>query len=191
MCGSETPTVKYIIYNINRTVWNSRRPVKTSRQSCPGVPLPLPLPPQKKTSTFYPKTSPLNFHHQCADPRIDPIGKPPFVNPVHRTHGKDSHPKLVNDRVLTTSRTRISSPLAIAREQRQASSNNLPRRNATVTRARAMGQDYPPTVPSPGANLRVRPSIPPPFHGHQETCSQTFPPRVMDFFFPSIIKPHH
>ena len=29
----------------------------------------------------------------------------------------------------------------------------------------------------------TRPSIPPPFHGHQETCSQTFPPRAMDFFF--------
>ena len=29
----------------------------------------------------------------------------------------------------------------------------------------------------------TRPSIPPPFHGHQETCSQTFPPRAMDFVF--------
>jgi hypothetical protein len=114
MCGSETPTVKYIIYNINRTVWNSCRPAKTSQQSCPGVPLPLPRPPPKKTSTFYPKMSDLNFHHQCADPRIDPIGKPPFANPVHRTHAKDSHPKLGSDRVLTSSRTRISSPLAIA-----------------------------------------------------------------------------
>jgi len=154
--GSETPTAKYIIYNINRAVWNSRRPAKTSRQSCPGVP--LTRPPQKKTSTFYPKTSPLNFHHQCDDPRIDPIGKPPFANPVPRTHGKDSHPRLASDRVLTPSRTRISSPLAIAREQRPSCSNNLPGRNATATRVRAMGQDYPPTGPSPGANPSIYPS---------------------------------
>ena len=114
--------------------------------------------PPEKTSTFYPKTSPLNFHHQCGDPRIDPIGKPPFANPVHRTHAEDSHPKLGSDRALTPSRTRISSPLAITREQRRARSNNLPRRNATATRARAMGQDYPPTGPSPGANPPIYPS---------------------------------
>jgi hypothetical protein len=168
-CCSEKNTAQYIIYNINRAVWNSRRPAKTSRQSCPGVPLPLPRPPKKKTSTFYPKTSPLNFHHQCPDPRIDPIVKPPFANPVYRTHSKDSHPKLTNDRALTPSRTRISSPLVIAREQRRASSNNLPRRNTTATRARPMGQDYPPTGPSPGANLRWEPwhqgdRAPQPFH---------------------------
>jgi hypothetical protein len=42
MSGSETPTVKYIIYNRNRTVWNSRRPA----------------------NTFYPKTSPRQFPSQ-------------------------------------------------------------------------------------------------------------------------------
>ena len=104
------------------------------------------------------KRLPSGFHHQCADPRIDPIGKPPSANPVHRTHAKDSHPKPANDNALTPSRTRMSSPLAIAREQRRARSNKLPRRNATATCARAMGQDYPSTGPSPGANPPIYPS---------------------------------
>ena len=92
------------------------------------------------------------------DQSIDPIGKPPSVNPVHRTHAKDSHPKPANDNALTPSRTRMSSPLAIAREQRRTRSNKLPRRNATATCARAMGQDYPSTGPSPGANPPIYPS---------------------------------
>jgi hypothetical protein len=181
--SAKTPTAKHIIYNINRTVWNSRRPAKTSRQSCPGVPLPLPLPPQKKTSTFYPKTSPRVSHHQCTDPRIDPIGKPPFANPVHRTHAKDSHPKLASDRTLTPSRTRISSPLAIAREQRRACSNNLPRRNATATRARAMGQDYPLTGPSPGANPPIYPSSLPRASGN---LFSDISPKSHGFFSPFL-----
>jgi hypothetical protein len=139
-------------------------------------------PPQKKTSTFYPKTSPLNFHHQCADPRIDPIDKPPFANPVYRTHVKDSHPKLASDRSLTPSRTHMSRPLAIAREQRRACSNNLPRRNATATRARAMGQDYPPTGPSPGANPSIYPSSLPRASGNQFS---DISPKSHGFFFPS------
>ena len=118
----------------------------------------MPAPPRKKHPRPTQKRLPSGFHHQCADPRIDPIGKPPSANPVHRTHAKDSHPKLASDRVLTPSRTRISSPPAIAREERRACSNNLPRRNATATRARAMGQDYPLTGPSPGANPPIHPS---------------------------------
>ncbi len=156
--------------------------MKTSRQSYPGVPLPLPRPTQKKTSTFYPKTSPLNFHHQCADPRIDPIGKPPFANPVHRTHVKDSHRKLTSDRALTPSRTRISSPLAITREQRRVCSKNLPRRNATATRARAMGQDYPLTDPSPGANPTIYPSSLPRASGN---LFSDISPKSHGFFFRS------
>ena len=130
----------------------------------PGVPLPLPRPPMKKNIHVLPKNvSHQVSHHQCADPRIDPIGKPPSANPVHRTHAKDSHPKLASDRALTPSRTRISSPPAIAREERRACSNNLPRRNATATRARAMGQDYPLTGPSQGDNPLINPSsLPPP-----------------------------
>ncbi len=119
---------------------------------------PPPSPPRKK-STTHPKTSPHQIsHHQCADPGIDPIGKPPSVNPVHRTQSKDSHPKPGSDRTLTSSRTLISSPLTIEREQRRVRSNNLPRRNVTTTCTRTMVQDYPFTGPSPGANPTIYPS---------------------------------
>ena len=119
---------------------------------------PPPPPPEKNIHVLPKNVSHQVSHHQCADPRIDPIGKPPSANPVHRTHAQDSHPKPASDRALTPSRTRISSPLAIAREQRRARSNTLPRRNATATCARAMGQDYPSTGPSPGANPPIYPS---------------------------------
>ena len=56
------------------------------------------------------------------------------------------------------SRTRMSTPLAIALEQRRARSNKLPRRNTTTTCDRAMGQDYPSTGPSPGTNPPIYPS---------------------------------
>ena len=155
--NSETSTAQHIIYNKYWAVWNSRRLRNAPQQSCPGAPLPLPRPPKKKTNNPPENASPSTSHHQCA-PGIDPIGKPPSANPVHRTHAKDSHPKPASDRALTSSRTRLSSPLAIAREQRRARSNNLPRRNATATCARAMGQDYPSTGPSPGANPPIYPS---------------------------------
>jgi hypothetical protein len=32
----------------------------------------------------------LSLHHQCADLGIDPIGKTPSVNPVYRTHAKET-----------------------------------------------------------------------------------------------------
>jgi hypothetical protein len=95
------------------------------------------------------------FHHQCVVPGIDPIGKPPSENPVYRTHAKDSHPKQASDHTLTPSRTRLSSPLTIAWEQWRARSNNLPRRNSTVTCAHTMDHDYPFTDPSPGANPTI------------------------------------
>ena len=117
-----------------------------------------PPPPEKNIHVLPKNVSHQVSHHQCADPRIDPIVKLPSANPVHRTHGKDSHPKLASDRALTPSRTRISSSLVITREQRRTCSNNLPRRNATATRARAMGQDLPLTGPSPGANPTIYPS---------------------------------
>jgi hypothetical protein len=116
---------------------------------------PSPVPPRKK-STTHPKMSPHQiFHHQCTVPGIDPIGKPPSVNPVYRTHVKDSHPKPGSEHALTPSRTRLSIPLAIAREHRRARSNSLPRRNATAMCARAMDQDYPFTGPSPGTNPSI------------------------------------
>ena len=156
--NSETSTAQYIIYNTyNRAVWNPRRLRKRLGSRALELLFPSPDPPKKKTNNPPENASPSTSHHQCA-PGIDPIGKPPSANPVHRTHAQDSHPKPASDRALTPSRTRISSPLAIAREQRRARSNTLPRRNATATCARAMGQDYPSTGPSPGANPPIYPS---------------------------------
>ena len=158
--NSETSTAQHIIYNKYWAVWNSRRLRKAPQQSCPGAPLPLPRSPKKKTNNPPENASPSTSHHQCA-PGIDPIGKPPSANSVHRTHAQNPHPKPANDRALTSSRTRISSPLVIAREQRRARSNNLPRRNATATCARAMGQDFRSLAPVRGL---TRPSTPLPFH---------------------------
>ena len=76
MC-SETSTAQHIIYNINRAVWNSRRPAKTPRQSCPGVPLPLPHPPKKKIHNLPRNTSPSRLpHHQCVNPGPDSLNRP-------------------------------------------------------------------------------------------------------------------
>ncbi len=88
--------------------------------------------------------------HRYLEPPI--LGVQPFERQV------STHPKLASDHSLTSSRTCISNPLVIAREERRACSNNLPRRNATVTLARGMGQDYPPTGPSPGTNPTIYPS---------------------------------
>ena len=147
------------IYNIKtqEAVWNSRRLRKRLGSRALEFLFPSPAPPRKK-STTHPKCLPIKSPITRALPGIDPIGKPPSANPVHRTHAKDSHPKPANDNALTPSRTRMSSPLAIAREQRRARSNKLPRRNATATCARAMGQDYPSTGPSPGAKPPIYPS---------------------------------
>ena len=155
--NSETSTAQYIIYNKYWSVWNSRRLRKRLGSRALEFLFPSPAPPRKK-STTHPKCLPIKSPITRALPGIDPIGKPPSANPVHRTHAKDSHPKPANDNALTPSRTRMSSPLAIAREQRRARSNKLPRRNATATCARAMGQDYPSTGPSPGANPPIYPS---------------------------------
>jgi hypothetical protein len=132
------------------------------------------------------------FHHQCAAPGIDPIGKPPSVNPVYRTHAKDSHPKPASDHELTSSRTRLSSPLVTAREQQpwcaptrmwltlsenpgknhQESDSSkqarasIPPPNTTRSCVSVMNQDYPLTGPSPGANQHTYPSSLPPARGN-------------------------
>ena len=183
-CCSETSTAQYIIYNINRLFGTRivlRNIVSSSLHYAPWSSSSPPPPPPEKNIHVLPKNvSHQVSHHQCADPRIDPIGKPPSANPVHRTHAKDSHPKLASDRALTPSRTRISSPPAIAREERRACSNNLPRRNATATRARAMGQDYPLTGPSPGANPPIHPSSLPRASGN---LFSDISPKSHGFFF--------
>jgi len=119
----KTSTVQYIIYHIKRTVL---RLVSSCENDSAVRTLeflfPSPVAPRKK-STTYPKTSPHEIsHHQCTYPLIDPIGKLPSINPVHRTTAKDSYPEPASDHALTSSRTRISSPLVITREQRRTRS---------------------------------------------------------------------
>ena len=84
----------------------------------PGVPLPLPRPPKEENQQPPQKRLPINLaHHQCAAAGIDPIGSP---HPRIQCSGplqKDPHPEPASGRALTPSRTRFSSPLAIAREQ--------------------------------------------------------------------------
>ncbi len=93
------------------------RPVTDPAERTLALSLPPPTP-QEKKSTTHPKMSPHQiFHHQYVTPGIDPIVKLPSVNPVYRTHGKDSHPKPANYHVLTSSRTRLSRPLVTTREQ--------------------------------------------------------------------------
>jgi hypothetical protein len=83
---------------------NARRPA-TDPADC-TLTLSLPPNPPKKKSTQ--KMSPHQiFHHQCDNPGIDPIVKSPSVNPVYRTHAKDSYPKPARDHTLTPSRTRV------------------------------------------------------------------------------------
>jgi hypothetical protein len=149
---------------------------------------PSPSPPGKTTSTSYPKKSPHPWqvsHHQCADPRIDSLDSPHLESKYNGPLHKNSHPKAASDRVLTPSRARISSPLATAREQRpyhtpnwnvtyvirgsrswshqephpsKQAGANIPPRSAIRPRARAMGQGYPLTGPSPGATPPIYPS---------------------------------
>ncbi len=103
---------------------NARRPATDPADRALTSSLPPP-PPQEKNQQPTQKMSPHQiFHHQYADPGIDPIGKPPSVNPVHRTHTKDSHPKPTSDHALTPSRTRLSSPLVTTREQHGGNRQN-------------------------------------------------------------------
>ncbi len=96
---------------------SARRPATDPADRDLVLSLPPP-PPQEKNQQPTQKCRPIKLaHHLCAVPGIDPIGKPPSVNPVHRTHAKDSHPKPGSDHVLTSARTRLSSPLVTAREQ--------------------------------------------------------------------------
>ena len=145
----------------------------------PGTPLPLPRPPKKKHPQSTRKRLLIKSPSPVRCPRNRFPGPSPSVNPCTGPHAQDSHPKPASDCALTPSRARISSPLAITREQRRARSNNFPRRNATATCARAMGQDFRSLAPVRGL---TRPSTPLPFHWRAETCSQTFSPRVMEFF---------
>jgi hypothetical protein len=116
-------------------------------------PLPLPQPPKKITIHNLSQTSPYQIsHHQCAYPGIDSIDSPhPRIQCI-RPLEKVSHPEPSTEHVLTSSRTRISIPLVILREQRPWCSPSPP--SATRSCVRAMGHDY----PSPGTNPTIYPS---------------------------------
>ena len=121
-----------------------------------ALPLPPPRPAQKKPSTTYPKRLPIRPpNHQCSAPWADSLSSP-HLRMNCADLAEDSCPGRISDHVLAPSRTRIQSPPAIAREQRPSISHT--KRNPT--RARAMGQDYPLTRPSPGANRPIYPSFP-------------------------------
>jgi hypothetical protein len=125
---------------------------------------------------------------------------------------KDSRPKPASDRVLTPSRlrARISSPLATTREQRpyrapnrnvtyvirgsrswshqephpsKQAGANIPPPSAIWPRARAMGQGYPLTGPSPGATPPIYPSSLPLACGNR--LSNIFP-KSHGFFFVDV-----
>ena len=127
---------------------------------------------------------------------------PSAADPSTKIHTQ----KLASDRVLTPSRTHISSPLATAREQRPY---RAPNRNMTYV---IRGSCYPPQEPDPTKRARAKfphqaqpgrvpaqwarairslapvrgltpPSIPLPFHWRAETRSQTFSPKRHGFFF--------
>ena len=156
---------------------SARRPATDPADGALTLSLPHP-PPQEKNQQPTQKCLPIKLpHHQCAAPGTDPIDKTPSVNPVYRTHVKDSHPKPASDHVLTSSRTHISSHCG---EQRRDRSNNLPRRITTATCVRAMGQDYPFTGPSPGANPPIYPSSLPRALGK---LSGNILPKDIKFFF--------
>jgi hypothetical protein len=121
-CYSETSTTQHIIYKYTQGCSELASSCETSsHRLCitrPGVPLPLPHPPKEENQQPPQKRLPINpDHHQCAAAGIDPIGSP---HPRIQCSGpleKDPHPEPASGRALTPSRTRFSSPLAIAREQ--------------------------------------------------------------------------
>ena len=121
-CCSETSTAQHIIYTYTQGCSELASSCETSsHRLCitrPGVPLPLPRPPKEENQQPPQKRLPINLaHHQCAAAGIDPIGSP---HPRIQCSGplqKDPHPEPASGRALTPSRTRFSSPLAIAREQ--------------------------------------------------------------------------
>ena len=154
---SETTTAQHIIYNTQGAVWNPPFCENFSAKTRPGTPLLLPRPPKKKHPQPTRERLLIESPSPVRCPRNRFPGPSPSVNPCIGPHAKDSHPKPASDCALTPSRARISSPLAIGREHDGLCSNTLPRRNATATCARTMGQDFRLLAPVRGL---TRPPIP-------------------------------
>jgi hypothetical protein len=118
---SDTSTARYIIYNIEEMgpLKSAHHPAKTDpAERALALSLPPPAPPRKKHPQPTQNAFPLRLpHHQCAAPGADSLSSP-HLRMNCADLAEDSCPGRISDHVLTPSRTRISSPLPITREQR-------------------------------------------------------------------------
>jgi hypothetical protein len=156
--AAKTTTAQYIIYNTQGAVWNPPFCENFSAKTRPGTPLPLPRPPKKKHPQPTRERLLIESPSPVRCPRNRFPGPSPSVNPCTGPHAKDSHPKPASDCALTPSRARISSPLAIAREQRRALFQHPPQKERNRDVCPRNGPGLPPTGPSPGANPPIYPS---------------------------------
>jgi hypothetical protein len=165
-----------------------------------------PPPPQEKTSTSYPKTSPHQIsHHQCADPRIDSLGSPHLESKCSalaqgftpktrkRPCADDVKSAYLNPSCHRTGTTTVPRPKPECDQRYQripllAHQEPHPseQAGATFPHQAQSGREPARWTRAIRSLAPVRgltpPSIPLPFHWRAETCSQTFSPRVMDEF---------
>jgi hypothetical protein len=178
--------------------------------TCPDVVSSQPLSPPDKSpkespSTTYPKRPPSNFLITRGCPRDRSHGQSPSTNSVKRTPAQDSNPEPATDRVLASSRTRISSPPVIVGAQRpwcvppecdlrhqrilpppRVIFNKTSERKHSHTKSNreACPVQWDRTIRSldPVRGITRR-SIPPPFHWLEEKCPETSSQEPWMFFF--------
>ena len=175
---SDTTTAQHIIYNTKKGCLQPAVLRKLLSNTHPGAALPLSRPPKKKRSTTSPKTSPssLSSPVRCRDRSHR---QSPSANPVQRTSAKGSTPRTSKRPRVDAIKNALFESSCHCAGTGRARSDNLPRRNATATRARAMGQDLRLLAPVRGL---TRPPIPHPFHGLWQNCPETFLHEDIDFF---------
>ena len=176
MC-SETSTAQHIIYNIKTGLFGTRVVLRKRLDSrALEFLFPSPAPPKKKHPQPTQKCLPIKFPITSA-PRDRFHGQSPSANPSASDPCKGLPPK-------TRKRTRAGS---IRNAHLKPSYHRTGR--TTVVRPAQPGR-----VPAqwarairPPAPVRglSRPSTPPPLHWREETCSQTFFPRAVEFFIPN------
>ena len=163
-CCSETSTAQHIIYNIHTGLFGTRivlrNIVSSSLHYAPWSPSSPPPPPQRRKSTASPKPSP---HQSCPSPvrcrRDRSHRQSPSANPVQRTSAKGSTPRTSKRPRVDAIKNALFESSCHCAGTGRARSDNLPRRNATATCARAMGQDFRSLAPVRGL---TRPPIPHP-----------------------------
>ena len=103
-------------------------------------PLPLPRPPKKNHPQPTQKRMPIKTSpHQCDDPGIDPMSNLHLrINCTDPT--EDSCPGRITERVLATSRTRLSK---FSCHCTGTATVVFPQTNVTTTCTRSMDQNYP------------------------------------------------